>query len=91
MTIYVGRWDLLPEDFEGINGLYEKSEDEIRAEISREVNLDTKQNPYDQDNLIAIYSVEEFEETFNADEGALNGGKYWIKFFHEGKNLAGQH
>ena len=84
MTIYVGKWTLLPEDWEGINGLYEKSEEEIRAEVSREVDL------CEDDNLIAIYTVEEFEETFNANEGDFHGKDYWIKFFQDGKNLVGQ-
>ena len=45
MKIYVGRWDLLPEEWEGINGLYEKSEEEIAAEISREVDQDAAFQP----------------------------------------------
>lgn len=89
MTIYVGRWDLLPEDFEGINGLYDASEKEIREEVYRQDALcvDEMDDQYDH---IGIYTVEEFEEEFNANEGALNGGKYWIKFFQDGKNLVGQ-
>ena len=31
MKIYVGRWSLLPESWEGYNGLSEKSEEEIKA------------------------------------------------------------
>lgn len=82
MKIYVGRWDLLPEEWEGINGLYEKSEKEIEEEISREVDIDAMENPYDQDNFIAIYTAEEFEETFNGDNNReLNGTDYWIKIF----------
>ena len=78
MRIYVGRWDLLPEDWEGINGLYEKTEDEIRAELSREVETD--QGYYD--NYLAIYTAMEFEETFNADnKRKLTGTDYWIKIF----------
>lgn len=87
MEIYVGRWNLLPEDWEGINGLYEKSEDEIRAEVSREADVDQEQNPHDPDNLIAVYSLAEFEETFNADEGTFNGKRYWVKFFDNGKSV----
>ncbi len=83
MTIYVGKWSLLPEDWEGINGLYEKSEDEIYQEVKREW-LESG------DNLIECYTPEEFEETFNANEGDFHGKDYWIKFFHDGKNLVGQ-
>ena len=82
MKIYVGRWDLLPKEWEGINGLYEKSEEEIAAEISREVDQDAAENRYYEDNLIAIYEPEEFEETFNGDnESKLHGTRYWIKIF----------
>lgn len=82
MTIYVGRWDLLPEDWEGINGLYEKSEEEILAEISRQVDLD------EEDTAIAVYTPAEFEETFNGDNmGDLNGVEYFIKFFNDGKSV----
>ena len=75
-TIYVGRWDLLPKEWEGINGLYEKKEEEIREEISRQV--DVAGNDY----FIAIYTPEEFEETFNGDNNsALHGTAYFIKIF----------
>ena len=76
MTIYVGKWSLLPEDWEGINGLDEKSEDEIRQEVSREVDL------CEEDEFIAIYTPEEFEATFNHDDfEILTGITYWIKIF----------
>ena len=89
MTIYVGKWSLLPEDWEGINGLYEKSEEEIRAESIREADAEQMANP-DKTNLLGRYTVEEFEETFNANEGDFHGKDYWIKFFQDGKNLVGQ-
>ena len=74
---YVGKWKLLPEEWEGINGLYEKSEDEIRAEVVRELDI----SEY-CDDFIGIYTREEFEETFNGDdEGALDGVTYWVKIF----------
>lgn len=76
MKIYVGRWDLLPEEWEGVNGLYEKSEKEIEAEVSREVDLD------EEDCFIAIYEDEEFEETFNHTlTEHISSNKYWIKIF----------
>ena len=73
--VYVGRWSLLPKEWEGINGLYEKSEAEIHAEICREVDL------MEEDTFIAVYTIEEFEDTFNRDDGELRGCTYWIKFF----------
>lgn len=76
MKIYVGRWDLLPADWEGINGLYEKSEEEIRAEISREVDI------LEEDTFIAVYEPEEFEDTFNqCFTHFIDSKDYWIKIF----------
>ena len=37
MMFYVGKWKLLPEDWEGINGLYEKSEEEIKAMVEKDI------------------------------------------------------
>ena len=90
MKIYVGKWSLLPEEWEGINGLYEKSEDEIAAEISRQIEVDSKRNPYNEDNNIAVYTLEEFEDSFNSDDGALNGGTYFAKFFDDDKAATGR-
>jgi phytoene dehydrogenase-like protein len=80
MKIYVGRWDLLPEEWEGINGLYEKSEEEIAEEVKRQDELcfDEMDERYDN---IGVYTPIEFEEEFNANKGDLNGGDYWIKIF----------
>ena len=75
MTIYVGRWDMLPEDWEGINGLYEKSKHEIIDEVARQMDIAGDDN-------VGAYTQTEFEETFNGDnEGTFNGTKYWIKIF----------
>lgn len=82
MTIYVGRWILLPGNWEGINGLYEKSEDEIRDEINRQKEIDL------EGRTIGIYTPAEFEETFNGDNmDELYGSKYFIKFFENGKSV----
>lgn len=82
MNVYVGKWNLLPPEWEGINGLYEKSEDEIRDEIHRQANT-VKYESY-----IGIYSIAEFEEEFNADnERELNGRTYFIKIFQDGKSV----
>ena len=76
MKIYVGRWDLLPAEWEGYNGLSEKSEEEIKAEISREVDI------IEEDTFIAIYEPEEFEETFNQClTRFIDSNNYWIKIF----------
>lgn len=83
MTIYVGKWSLLPESWEGINGLYEKSEEEIKAEVMREF-IAQNDKPFDGDidPLIGNYTPEQFEETFNADNNStLHGTTYWIKIF----------
>ena len=76
MTIYVGRWNLLPESWEGYNGLSEKSEEEIKAEVSRQVDI------MEEDTFIAVYTPEEFEETFNQClTSFINSNTYWIKIF----------
>lgn len=76
MKIYVGRWNLLPDSWEGYNGLSEKSEEEIRAEISREVDI------LEEDTFIAVYEPEEFEDTFNQCLTRFIDSKdYWIKIF----------
>ena len=78
MKIYTGRWDLLPREWEGINGLYEKSEAEIAAEVKRQaITFDGV-----GDSFIADFSPEEFEETFNQDlQLHFNTKDYWIKIF----------
>lgn len=74
--IYVGRWDLLPASWEGYNGLSEKSEEEIKAEVSREVNI------MEEDSFIAVYEPYEFEETFNQClTRFISSREYWIKIF----------
>ena len=78
MRIYVGRWSLLPSEWEGYNGLVEKDEAEIKKELGRQVKTD--EGYYD--NFIAIYTRAEFEDTFNQDlKGEFSTGKYWIRMF----------
>lgn len=75
MTIYVGRWDLLPLDWEGINGLYDKNRFEIAQEIEREKKL-----AGDNDGFIGEYYPFFFEDAFNHDLGGrLSATDYWIK------------
>lgn len=81
MNVYVGRWDLLPYDWEGINGLSAKSKDEIIAEISREIEEYADTHPV-EDNIMGVYTIEEFEDEFNYDtKNKLTTETYWIKFF----------
>ena len=76
MKIYVGKWSLLPANWEGYNGLSEKSEEEIIAEVSRQVDI------MEEDSFIAVYTPEEFEETFNQClTRFIDSNTYWIKIF----------
>ena len=85
--IYVGKWELLPKEVEGINGLYNKPQWWIREEVVREISGWSKQHPYEE-TLIGPYSLESFEETFNGDdEASLNGATYWMKIFINGKSV----
>ena len=78
MRIYVGLWSLLPKEWEGYNGLVEKTEEEINAELSREIAL--PEGYYD--NILAIYTRKEFEETLNQDlNHEFRTDKYWVRFF----------
>ena len=87
MTIYVGKWSLLPKEWEGINGLYEKSEDEIREELCRQIDEWAKSHRT-EDNLMGAYTLAEFEEEFNGDDHKkLNGKTYFIKIFQDGKSV----
>lgn len=81
MNIYVGRWDLLPEEWEGYNGLSEKDEEEISEELNREMNLFYEKNGYD-DNNIARYDHLDFEDTFNQTlTNHISSKHYWIRIF----------
>lgn len=81
MKIYVGRWDLLPAQWEGINGLYEKSEEEIKAEVKCENNNLQLYTRY-EDDFVGEYAPEVFEEVFNQClTHFINSKDYWIKIF----------
>lgn len=76
MKIYVGRWDLLPEELEGYNGLSKMDSWDASEEVAREMRH------MKEDKLIGEYTPQEFEETFNQDlNGEVNTKKYWIKIF----------
>lgn len=75
MKIYVGRWDLLPEEWEGYNGLCKMDSWDTSEEVSREKR-------HSKDKIIGEYTVEEFEETFNQDiNNVFRTDTYWIKIF----------
>lgn len=80
MIIFVGRWDLLPEDWEGINGLYKKTVPELEAEVRRESNIF---GPCPDDRFIGMFTPEEFEEELNhfIDDGRdeFSPITHWIK------------
>ena len=81
MKIYVGRWDQLHEDWEGYNGLSKMDSWDVSEELSREIREYAKTHTK-EDNLMGVYTPEEFEDTFNQDlEGKFNTKTYWIKIF----------
>lgn len=81
MKIYAGRWDLLPASWEGYNGLCEMSEEEIKAETKRQQEHLLRKTGY-EDDFIAVYTPEEFEETFNQClTRFIDSNTYWIKIF----------
>lgn len=81
MTIYVGRWNLLPESWEGYNGLSEKSEEEINAETKRQQEFLLQDTGY-EDDFVGSYSPEEFDDTFNQCLTRFIDSKdYWIRLF----------
>ena len=81
MRIYVGRWNLLPKEWDGYNALCEKTQNDILLELRRE--LDEYEKTHEkEDNFMGVYTPKEFENTFNGDLiGAFNNEKYWIKIF----------
>ena len=81
MKIYVGRWDLLPEGWEGYNGLVERCENEIQFEVMEEQRV-CRSRPFDKDYFPGVYSPKQFEETFNADiHNEFRTETYWIRIF----------
>lgn len=73
---------MLPEDWEGINGLYVVEKEVLSEEINRQMNtyFDTHG---EEDYNIGSYTGDEFEETFNGDNtGAFNGTTYFMKIFY---------
>ena len=81
MRIYVGRWNLLPESWEGYNGLSEASEKEIERETKFQQDYLLRNTGY-EDDFVGCYTEEEFEETFNQClTRFIDSRDYWIKIF----------
>ena len=92
MQVCVGRWDLLPEEWDGINGLYNKSGKAILKEAEREEAAAAKEYP--DDRFIGVFSLVEFEEELNQyiDDGRddFSPVTHWVKFVYgSGKKLEG--
>lgn len=76
MKIYVGRWDFLPDEWEGYNGLSKMDSWDASEEVAREMRH------MKEDKLIGEYTDLEFEDTFNQDiNNSLRTDTYWIKIF----------
>lgn len=81
MKIYVGRWDLLPLSWEGINGLNKADKKTICEELAREIEEYDDTHPI-TDKLMGVYTLKEFEDEFNYDtKGRFTTDTYWIKIF----------
>lgn len=81
MKIYVGRWNLLPESWEGYNGLSDASEKEIERETKFQQDYLLRNTGY-EDDFIGVYDEQEFEDTFNQClTHFIDSKDYWIKIF----------
>lgn len=74
--VCVGRWEWLPADWEGFNGLSEKEMVSVIGEAQRQ----HKEHP--ADGMVGVYTDRQFEDTFNQDLiGAMNTKDYFIKIY----------
>lgn len=81
MKIYIGRWNLLPESWEGYNGLSDASEKEIERETKFQQEYLLRNTGY-EDDFIGVYGPDAFEDTFNQCLTRFIDSKdYWIKIF----------
>lgn len=81
MKIYVGRWDLLPASYEGINWIERATQRQVLEEIGREIEEYADTHPV-EDNRMGVYTPKEFEAEFNYDtKGQFTTETYWIKIF----------
>lgn len=92
MKICVGRRELLPKDWDGINGLYKKSGKAILKEAEREESVAFDRFP--DDRFIGVFSLVEFEEELNQyiddERDDFSPVTHWVKFVYgSGKKLEG--
>lgn len=91
-TIYIGRYDLLSEDFPGfdeeLHGLHNASREAVEAEVKRQKALfpeppeDCMDSYHYPGALIGEYTPKEFEATILEDiDESFNTSEYWIKIF----------
>ena len=93
MRIYIGAWNLLPPVIEArAEWIAAATEKQIEAEVNRQSGLllsskETKGNDmdsYSKENLVGVFTPEEFCATFNEDlKGAFNTKDYFVKIFDE--------
>lgn len=80
MTIYVGRWDLLPKNWDGINTVYACTKGQLESELNRE--LDVAEEKDIDARYVGIYEPTEFEDTFNQTlNNHFSSDDYWVKIF----------
>lgn len=82
--IYVGRWDMLPAEWCGINTLEVASEEDIAKEVDRQRSILATNKPRSEEecDYVGVYTPEVFEAEFNYDlQGFFTTQTYWIKIF----------
>ena len=81
MKIYIGRWDLLLA-VERLPRPFRKMDSRDAAEELRREMREYDKTHEVEDNLMGVYTPQEFEKTFNQDlEGKFNTKDYWIRIF----------
>ena len=86
LNVYVGRWDLLPEDLESrIETVEGWTREQAAAEVLRQRKIlhsdqFDRYGDYQMENIVDSFTLKQFEELFNGDlEDNLNTGDFWIK------------
>lgn len=89
VMVCIGRWDLLPPSWDGINGLYHQPAKAIIEEAERErilLDHDVKEG-LGPDNFVGVMTLEQFEEECNnfIDDahGDFTPVTHWVKFVTE--------
>ena len=84
IKVCIGRWEWLPADWEGINGLYSKPGPVIVKEALRHEKMDAYK-------WSGVYTLAEFEEEVNGYDPAkrkpLSFSKYWIKVLNKNRKV----